>query len=102
MLNMKSEIQGAVGAARPYLNPYLAGVLLGLTLLASFAFLGAGLGASADAPALREAFATTPKAQTLVAGVFDFSPYLSDLARADPERLVRLLRENPESHFQAS
>ncbi len=30
----------------PYLNPYLAGVLLGLTLLASFLILGAGLGAS--------------------------------------------------------
>lgn len=30
-----------------YMNPYLAGVLLGLTLLASFIFLGTGLGASA-------------------------------------------------------
>jgi len=29
-----------------YLNPYLAGFLLGLTLLASFLILGAGLGAS--------------------------------------------------------
>jgi len=32
---------------RPYWNPYLAGVLLGATLLASFLVLGAGLGASA-------------------------------------------------------
>jgi len=32
---------------KPYMNPYLAGVLLGLTLLASFLILGAGLGASA-------------------------------------------------------
>ncbi|HNV68330.1 MAG TPA: YeeE/YedE thiosulfate transporter family protein [Candidatus Ozemobacteraceae bacterium] len=32
---------------QPYLNPYLAGLLLGLTLLASFLILGAGLGASA-------------------------------------------------------
>ncbi len=31
---------------RPYSNPYLAGVLLGLVLLASFVVLGAGLGAS--------------------------------------------------------
>lgn len=31
----------------PYMNPYLAGVLLGLVLLASFLLLGAGLGASA-------------------------------------------------------
>ena len=32
---------------KPYSNPYLAGVLLGLVLLASFVILGAGLGASA-------------------------------------------------------
>jgi hypothetical protein len=31
---------------RPYANPYLAGLLLGATLLASFLILGAGLGAS--------------------------------------------------------
>lgn len=30
----------------PYLNPYLAGFLLGLTMLASFLILGTGLGAS--------------------------------------------------------
>lgn len=33
--------------AKPYSNPYLSGVLLGLTLLASYLILGAGLGASA-------------------------------------------------------
>ena len=32
---------------RPYWNPYLAGVLLGLTLLATFVVAGQGLGASA-------------------------------------------------------
>ncbi len=31
---------------KPYMNPYLAGVILGLTLLASYLILGAGLGAS--------------------------------------------------------
>lgn len=31
---------------RPYSNPYLAGLLLGLVLLVSFVVLGAGLGAS--------------------------------------------------------
>ena len=31
---------------RPYLNPYLAGFGLGLTLLAAFVLLGHGLGAS--------------------------------------------------------
>jgi uncharacterized membrane protein YedE/YeeE len=34
-------------APKPYSNPYLAGVLLGAVLLASFVILGAGLGASA-------------------------------------------------------
>ncbi len=33
---------------KPYMNPYLAGVLLGLVLLASFLILGVGLGASAS------------------------------------------------------
>jgi hypothetical protein len=33
--------------SKPYMNPYLAGVILGLTLLASYLVLGAGLGASA-------------------------------------------------------
>ena len=32
---------------KPYMNPYLAGVFLGLVLLASFLILGTGLGASA-------------------------------------------------------
>lgn len=40
---MKNEIQTKQA---PYWNPYLAGFLLGLTLLASFLVLGAGLGAS--------------------------------------------------------
>lgn len=31
---------------KPLMNPYMAGVLLGLTLLASYLILGAGLGAS--------------------------------------------------------
>jgi uncharacterized membrane protein YedE/YeeE len=31
---------------RPYMNPYVAGIMLGVTLLASFLTLGAGLGAS--------------------------------------------------------
>ena len=33
--------------AKPYWNPYLAGVLLGLTLLATFMIASQGLGASA-------------------------------------------------------
>jgi hypothetical protein len=33
-------------AARPYMNPYLAGIGLGLVLLAAFVLVGRGLGAS--------------------------------------------------------
>jgi uncharacterized membrane protein YedE/YeeE len=33
--------------AKPYSNPYLSGIMLGVTLLASYLILGAGLGASA-------------------------------------------------------
>jgi uncharacterized membrane protein YedE/YeeE len=32
--------------AKPYMNPYVAGLILGITLLASYLILGAGLGAS--------------------------------------------------------
>jgi uncharacterized membrane protein YedE/YeeE len=42
-----NEIEDPSRAPRPYMNPYIAGVLLGLVLLASFLILGAGLGASA-------------------------------------------------------
>jgi uncharacterized protein len=54
VLTMSSGRRAEVPIASPqisgtetYWNPYLAGVLLGLTLLASFLVLGAGLGASA-------------------------------------------------------
>ena len=43
---MKTKQVESVRAPQPYTNPYLAGVLLGVVLLASFVFLGAGLGAS--------------------------------------------------------
>ena len=43
---MKTKTANSNDAPQPYANPYLAGVLLGLVLLASFVFLGAGLGAS--------------------------------------------------------
>lgn len=39
-------MQNARKAGEPYGNPYAAGLLLGMTLLASFLILGAGLGAS--------------------------------------------------------
>jgi uncharacterized membrane protein YedE/YeeE len=41
-----SQATSQIGPERPPMNPYLAGVFLGLTLLASYLILGAGLGAS--------------------------------------------------------
>ena len=35
------------GTARPYLNPYVAGALLGIVLFLSYFITGGGLGASA-------------------------------------------------------
>lgn len=43
---MNNETEQPQNASHAYMNPYLAGVLLGLTLLASYVLLGAGLGAS--------------------------------------------------------
>ncbi len=44
-------------AARPFMNPYLAGFLLGLVLLATYAITGRGLGATAGFAALSTALA---------------------------------------------
>ena len=43
---MSKRTTSTTSGPRPYANPYLAGVLLGLVLLSSFVILGAGLGAS--------------------------------------------------------
>jgi uncharacterized membrane protein YedE/YeeE len=45
--NTTSNIARGDNGAKPYWTPYLAGLLLGGALLASFLILGAGLGASA-------------------------------------------------------
>lgn len=44
--NTKNENTNQKTSCCPCLNPYIAGILLGLTLLAAFLTLGAGLGAS--------------------------------------------------------
>jgi uncharacterized membrane protein YedE/YeeE len=43
---MTTKIENPPRGPKPYANPYLAGILLGVVLLASFVILGAGLGAS--------------------------------------------------------
>ncbi len=59
----------APGAARPYWNPYVAGVALGLVLLTTFAVMGHGIGASGALAA------------TVAAGVNDIAPRARGLQR---------------------
>jgi glutamate-ammonia-ligase adenylyltransferase len=40
-------------------------------------------------------------ARTILLGIAEFSPYLFDLVRADADRLIRLLRCEPQSHLEA-
>jgi uncharacterized protein len=46
-MNTHADRSPSVSEPKPYWNPYLAGLLLGLTLLATFVVAGQGLGASA-------------------------------------------------------
>lgn len=61
----------------PYWNPYVAGLLLGATLLASFLILGAGLGASAG-PARLGAFVEQCLVPAHVAGSDYFGHWVED------------------------
>src|SRR5262249_24408172 len=65
------------GAPRPYANPYVAGVALGLVLLAAFVFAGRGLGAS-GAFARKASGVVADLAPTVAADNPYFSRYLSD------------------------
>jgi [glutamine synthetase] adenylyltransferase / [glutamine synthetase]-adenylyl-L-tyrosine phosphorylase len=47
------------------------------------------------------ALTATPLARAILLGLAEFSPYLFDLIRDDPDRLIRLLRCDPESHLAA-
>jgi glutamate-ammonia-ligase adenylyltransferase len=42
-----------------------------------------------------------PFARSVLFGIAEFSPYLFDLMRADPARLIRLLSCEPEAHLAA-
>src|SRR5262249_25136367 len=47
------------------------------------------------------ALTAAPPARAILLGLAEFSPYLFDLIRDDPDRLIRLLRCEPESHLAA-
>jgi uncharacterized protein len=69
----------ARAVARPYANPYLAGIGLGLVLLAAFLTMGRGLGASGAFSAF-VAWALHGVAPGFVAGNEYLAPYVSDPA----------------------
>src|SRR6266508_846491 len=73
------EVQEGVPvvASRAYMNPYLAGIGLGLVLLASFVAMGRGLGAS-GAFSAAVAWAVNAVAPGFVARNEYLSPYIGD------------------------
>jgi glutamate-ammonia-ligase adenylyltransferase len=59
----------------------------------------ARIGRSRTGRVLKKLLADVPKAEVLLAGLADGSPYLWDLASAEPERLLSLLNCDPDRHF---
>jgi glutamate-ammonia-ligase adenylyltransferase len=51
-----------------------------------------------QASALQALFAH-PLVRPILAGIAEFSPYLFELMRADPARLIRLLQSDPDAHL---
>lgn len=64
--------------AKPFINPYLGGILLGLVLFASFFFTGSGLGASGGLNRL-----LVVAQDAVVPEHVDNIPYLIDMAGGD-------------------
>src|SRR5476649_2813447 len=56
-------------------------------------------GRSAAGKALKRLIAAVPKLEALLLGLADGSPYLWELAAAEPERLLSLLNSNPDVHL---
>src|SRR5262245_13523385 len=54
-----------------------------------------------EADGLGQVFSAAPKARELIAGLGEYSPYLWDLVRADPDRILRVLCVNPDSQFRS-
>src|SRR5690349_17715198 len=53
----------------------------------------------ADLTAFDAVFAEYPKVRPLIEGIAEGSPYLWDLIRSDPARLVALLKADPDPHL---
>src|SRR5690348_16599107 len=57
------------------------------------------IGKAAPGKALKLLIAKTPKVEALLLGLADGSPYLWELATAEPERLLTLLESDPDAHL---
>ncbi len=61
----------------------------------------AQMGAEAEADGLRQVFAAAPKARELIAGLAEYSPYLWELVRSDPDRILRLFCFDPDRQIRS-
>jgi glutamate-ammonia-ligase adenylyltransferase len=59
----------------------------------------AEIGRTEPGKALKRLNAASTKVEALLAGIADGSPFLWDLAAADPARLARILDSDPDAHF---
>src|SRR6267154_1471517 len=57
------------------------------------------IGRSAAGKTLKRLITAAPKLEALLLGLADGSPYLWELAAAEPERLLALLNSNPDVHL---
>ena len=61
----------------------------------------AEIGKSAAGKALKQLIGASPKLEALLLGLADGSPYLWDLATAEPDRLLEILQAAPDERFAA-
>lgn len=74
---VRPAARDAIHAAQPYMNPYLAGIGLGLVLLSAFVLMGRGLGASGAFSAV-VAWGASAVAPGWVARNDFLAPYIGD------------------------
>jgi uncharacterized membrane protein YedE/YeeE len=74
---MTTRVPGNATAAQPYMNPYVAGIGLGLVLLSAFVVMGRGLGASGAFTAV-VAWAVNSVDPTHVSGNAFLDRYIGD------------------------
>src|SRR5258708_40236208 len=59
------------------------------------------IGRSATGKSIKQLIEQAPKTEALLLGLADGSPYLWDLATAEPDRLLAVLNADPDAHLSA-